>query len=229
ISGRPLAIAYLQATNPALFNVKTMGAPLQPYFHPPLFPGVFNGNYVFPGSAPVTNTVPGAMAVQAAFAAADWLDMLGDALSYAPLLPQHVLFQFGYGDLEVPNPAESAVVRAADGPAHTSFFNFAKAAGIDPELLGITMDVGGAAFPILPHRILSNPTVFTAVSETPLALAEQRQAAAYFASDGQSIVDPDQILNGTPYANQDLFTDPAVLPEGQNFLQVPPSQPGGGT
>ncbi|MGH9624349.1 MAG: hypothetical protein ACRD4G_08435, partial [Bryobacteraceae bacterium] len=229
ISGRPLAIAYLQATNPALFNVKTMGAPLQPYFHPPLFPGVFNGNYVFPGSAPVTNAVPGAMAVQAAFAAADWLDMPGDALSYAPLLPQHVLFQFGYGDLEVPNSTESAVVRAADGQAHTWFFNFAKAAGINPALPGITMDVGGTAFPILPHRILSNPTVLTAPGESPLAFAEQRQAAAYFASDGQSIVDPDQFLNGTPYANQDLFTDPAVLPEGQNFLQVPPSQPGGGT
>jgi hypothetical protein len=221
ISGRPLAISYLQATNPALFNVKTMGAQPEAYFHAPLFPGLFNQNYVAPGSPPVVNQVPGAMAVQAAFAAADWLDMLGDALSYAPNLPQHVLFQFGYGDLEVPNPTESAVARAADGVARTSFFNFAKACAIDPALLGVTMDAGGAPFPILPHRILSNPTVFTNASETPLALAEQQQAAAYFESNGQLIVDPDQFLNGTSYANQELFTDPPALPEAQNFLQIP--------
>lgn len=231
ISGRPEAIAYLQLTNPALFNVKTMGAPPQAYFHPPLFPGLFNDNYVFPNSAPVTNTVPGAMTVQAAFEAADWLDMLGDALSYAPhltvdplpgLSPKKVLFQFGLGDLEVPNPTESAVSRAANSVANTSFFDFGKAAGIVPSLLGVTMDTNGVAFPILPHRILSNPTVFLVASETPLSLAEQQQTAVFFASDGRSILDPDQFLAGSPYARQALFTDPAVLPEALNFLQVRP-------
>lgn len=231
ISGRPLAIAYLQGINPALFNVKTMGAPPEAYFHLPLFPGLFNQNYEFPGAAPVTNTVPGSMAVQAAFEAADWLDMLGDALSYAPHLrtaplagnaPKNLLFQFGLGDLEVPNPAESAVVRAAGSEQSTSFFNFGKAAAISPALLGVTMQVGSTGFPILPHRILSNPTVFVAASETPLSLAEQQQTAQFFESNGQTIVDPDRFLDGSVYANQQLFSDPAVLPETLNFLQVQP-------
>ncbi|MGH9584945.1 MAG: hypothetical protein ACRD4O_18650, partial [Bryobacteraceae bacterium] len=230
ISGRPEAIAYLGVTNPALFNVKTMNAPPEAYFHAPLFPGLFNQNYVFPGSAPVVNNVPGAMAIQAAFEAADWLDMLGDSLSYAPHLSsdplsgvpeKNVLFQFGYGDLEVPNPTESAVVRAADGQTNTSLFDFQAAASISPDLLGVTMTMGSVPFPILPHRILSNPTIFGAPSETPLSLAEQRQAAQFFASDGESIVDPDQFLVGSPYAHQNLFTDPTALPETQNFLQVP--------
>lgn len=225
VSGRLQAIAYLAVTNPALLNVQTMGAPPEAYFHDP-----FNDNYVLPGSAPVVNSVPGAMAIQAAFAAADWLDMLGDSLSYAPHLtvdplagiaPKNVLFQFGLGDLEVPNPPESAVVRAAHDEANTSFFDFGKAAQIVPDLLGVTMDVGGMPFPILPHRILSNPTVFTAASETPLALAEQQQAAMFFASDGHTIVDPDQFLAGSPYAGQTLFSDPVTLPEQLNFLQIP--------
>ena len=226
LSGRPLANLYLQATNPALFNVVTLNAPPEAYFH-----DQFNDNYVFPGSGPVVNNVPGAMAIQAAFEAADWLDMLGDALSYAPHLtsdllagvsPKRVLFQFGYGDLEVPNPTESAVVRAANGQASTSFFDFKTAANLEPGLLGVTMLVNGAPFPILPHRILSNPTIFDSAIETPLSIAEQQQTAIFFASNGQSIVDPDQFLGGSPYAGTNLFFNPAVLPEALNFLQVQP-------
>jgi pimeloyl-ACP methyl ester carboxylesterase len=228
ISGRPEAIAYLALTNPALFNGSI--APPEPYFH-----DVFNDNYVFPGSGPVVNAVPGAMAIQSAFETADWLDMLGDSLSYAPHLklnplagvpPKQVLFQFGYGDLEVPNPTESAVVLAAGGLTNTSFFNFQTAVQYSSgALLAVTMDMGGVNFPILPHRILSNPTIFTETLETPLALAEQQQAAMFFGSSGTTIVDPDQFLSGTPYEGQNLFTvpaTPAALPEALNFLQITP-------
>jgi hypothetical protein len=225
ISGRPEAIGYLAATNPALFNGGKPGVPPEPYFH-----DYFNDNYVFSGNPPVVNNVPGAMAIQAAFESADWLDMLGDALSYAPHLnqnplagvpPKQVLFQFGYGDLEVPNPTESAVVRAAGGQTNTSLLDF-KTAAADSQgaLLGVMMT--GVPFPILPHRILSNPTVFSAASETPLALAEQKQAAMFFASNGRTIIDPNQFLTAPPYAGQKLFTDPPALPEALNFLQVAP-------
>jgi hypothetical protein len=109
------------------------------------------------------------MAIQAAFEAADWLGMLGDPLSYAPHLQsalrlanvpvKSTLFQVGQGDLEVPNPTEFAVVSAAGAQSSAWFFLFGQAvADGHPELLGVTTpDV--APLPILPHRILANPTV----------------------------------------------------------------------
>ncbi len=131
--------------NPDLLNVSvTKIAPPEAYFH-----DSFNDNYVFRDTPPVINNVPGAMAIQAAFEAADWLGMLGDALSYAPRLDtpltalapgKHTLFLFGYGDLEVPNPTESAVIRAANAQSSSWFFRFDLATQPDehPELLGIT-------------------------------------------------------------------------------------------
>jgi hypothetical protein len=77
ISGRPLGIGYLAQLG--LLNVPP--APSETYFH-----DAFNDNYVFRDSPPVINNVPGALAIQAAFEAADWLGMLGDPLSYAPHL-----------------------------------------------------------------------------------------------------------------------------------------------
>ena len=138
LTARPLADFYLQGVNPALFNVAAGIAPPEAYFH-----DAFNDNYVFRDMPPVVNNIKGAIAIQAAFEAADWLSMLGDPLSYAPHLKtsplagvpaKSTLFQFGFGDLEVPNPTESAVARAADAQSTTSFFEFNVAASIDPFL-----------------------------------------------------------------------------------------------
>ncbi len=110
---------------------------MSPLRHSPL--SDFNDNYVFRDSPPVVNNVPGAMAIQAAFEAADWLGMLGDPLSYAPHLQvsplagvpaKSTLFQFGLGDLEVPNPTESAVIRAANAQPTGWYFRFDEAAAI---------------------------------------------------------------------------------------------------
>ena len=211
ITGRPLAIEYLRSINPALLNV------------PPPPNGNFNDNYVFRDTSPVENHVPGAMAIQAAFEAADWLGMLGDPLSYAPHLtqsplagvpPKSTLFQFGFGDLEVPNPTESAVIRAADAQSSAWFLRFDNAAVIEPDLKGVGLKEVG--FPILPHRALSNPNIFDYPHETPLALAEQQQVAAYFASDGTTNPDPNPFLTA-PFAGQLLFEIPKTLPEQLNF------------
>jgi hypothetical protein len=225
VTGRPLAIEYLASVDPGLLNVDAGIAPPEPYFHDD-----FNDNYVFRDQPAVTNTIPGAMADQAAFEAADWVGMLGDPLSYAPHLKtsplagvpaKSILFQFGFGDLEVPNPTESAVIRAASAESTAWFFRFDIAGlQIDPELLTVTMPAV-APFPILPHRILANPTIFEYGYETPLSIAEQKQAASYFASGGASNPNPNPFLSGE-YAGDTLFEIPASLPTQLNFIQVQP-------
>ena len=200
ITARPLGVQYLASISPLLFNA--------------LPPTYFNDNYVFRDTAPVVNSVPGAMAIQAAFEAADWLGMLGDPLSYAPHLQstnrlanvsaKATLFEFGQGDLEVPNPTELAVVSAAGAGSSAWLFLFGQAAAAEPVLFGITTpDV--APLPILPHRILANPTVFDFPAETSLALTEQQQVAAYFQSNGASNDDPNQYVTAPFSPGQKLF------------------------
>jgi hypothetical protein len=229
ITGRPLGLLYLSSLNdPVLLNVLAGLAPPEPYFHDD-----WNDNYVFRGQPPVTNTVGGAMTIQAAFEAADWLGMLGDPLAFAPHLAtaplngvpaKHVLFQFGFGDLEVPNPTESAVLIAANAANSATFFNFAAAAQLQPQLLGV-MDPAVPGLPILPHRVLSNPTIFDPANsaELSLSLAEQQQTADYFVSNGTRISDPNTYLTNPFQPEDSLFqTPPTTLPEALNFLQVQP-------
>lgn len=218
LSGRPLGYGYLAPLG--LLNVPP--ALPDPYFGATFSYG-FNDNYVFRDVPPVVNNVLGAMPIQSAFEAAEWLGMLGDPLSFASHLKKPVLFQFGLGDLEVPNPTESAVVRAAGAQASTWYFRFDLAAVTygHPELLGLTTpDAGG--LPILPHRILSNPTIFGLDSEKSLALAEQQQVAAYFLSNGTKNPDPNQFLT-TPFTrDMQLFQIPKTLPTQLNFVQIFP-------
>ncbi len=178
----------------------------------------------------MVNSVLGAIDIQAAFEVADWLGMLGDPLGYASHLKtaplagvpaKSTLFQFAFGDLEVPNPTNSALIRAADGQNSSWYLRFDQAVQTHPELLGV-LDPSGS-FPILPHRFLSNPTIFDPqlAAETSLAIAGQRQIANYFASDGQIIPDPNTFLQG-PFSGIRLFEMPVTLPEQLNFLLAGP-------
>jgi dienelactone hydrolase/cytoskeletal protein CcmA (bactofilin family) len=216
ITARPLGDEYLAPLG--LLNVP-------PAAPEPPFNDYFNDNYVFRDAAPVVNAVPGAMAIQAAFEAADWLGMLGDPLSYAPHLrtspltgvpAKSTLFQFGQGDLEVPNPTEFAVVSAAGAQSPAWFFLFDQAvADGHPELLGVTTpDV--APLPILPHRILANPTLFSVPgvpAEMSIALAEQRQVAAFFQSNGASNPNPNQYVT-SPFSPGLTLFQPLVPATG---------------
>lgn len=220
VSGRPLAVAYLASISPALLN-----APAPVYF---------NDDYVFRDQPPLVVSAPTdgtarPTTLQAAFEAAEWLDMSGDPLSYAPHLktsplagvpPKNTLLQYGFGDLEMPNPTESAIIRAANAQPFSWFLRFDEAVASHPELLSV-MSVG-VPFPILPHRTLSNETIFDPdfpfPAETSLALAEQQQVAAYFASNGKSNPNPNQFLSGVFTPSSKLFEIPATLPESLNFL-----------
>jgi len=161
---RQLGSAFLAGQNPSLLNVPP--APSQPYFH-----DRFNDEYVYRDQV-VTDSVPGALPIQAAFEVSDWLGMLGDPLAYAPHLQRSplagvpakpILVQFGLGDLEIPNPTESALVRAGSLQASTWLFRFDLALGKDPRLAG----VGFPPFPILPHRFLSSTLSIRRRSKRP--------------------------------------------------------------
>jgi dienelactone hydrolase len=217
VPARPLGIEYLAGLG--LLNVPP-AAP-EAYFH-----DNFNDNYVLRDNPPVLNNVPGAMPIQAAFEAADWLGMLGDPLSFAPHLKSYplngvpaksTLFLFSKGDLEVPNPTNSALIRAADGQSWSWYFRFDIAASLHPELLSI-----GEPGPRLPHAILSYPTVFDYPAETSISLAEQQQVASYFASNGTSNPDPNLFVTAPFSPELHLFEMPTVLPEQLNFIQIAP-------
>lgn len=225
--GRLLGAFYLGSNNPPLLNVPP--APQQAYFH-----DSFNDNYVFRDSPPVVNNVPGAPAIQAAFEVADWLDMPGDPLAYASrlnpgplgglipgLLGKGTIIQFALGDLEVPNPANSALIRAASLQSSSWYYRFDTAAGKHPELLGIMQP--GVPYPIMPHRFLSNPTIFDAdkAAEHSVAMAAQQQVAAFFFAGGLLNPNPNLFLQGV-FAGTTLFEIPAALPERLNFLQRQP-------
>lgn len=220
---RQIGAPYLASFTPSLLNVPP--APPQAYFH-----DGFNDEYVYRSQA-ITDSVPGALPIQAAFETAEWLGMLGDPLSYAAHLKIHplpgvpakpILVQFGLGDLEVPNATESALVRAAGLQSATWLLRTDLAAAIDPRLLGLTQP--GVPFPIYPHRYLSNPTLFNPLSpplETAIGVAAQKQIADFFASNGAIIPNPNQYFTGA-LAGQTLFENPAILPERLNFLQIQP-------
>jgi hypothetical protein len=221
--GRQIGAAYLASFTPSLLNVPT--APPQAYFH-----DRFNDEYVYREQV-ITDGVPGALPIQAAFEEADWLGMLGDPLSYAPHLKtaplpgvpaKPMLVQFGLGDLEVPNPTESAMVRAGGLQSATWLLRTDLAAAIDPGLLGLTQP--GVPYPIYPHRFLSNPTLFSPLSPnlaTAIGVAAQEQIADFFASDGAIIPNPNQYFTGS-FAGHTLFQPAATLPDGLNFLQIQP-------
>ena len=201
-------------------------APQQAYFH-----DLFNDEYVYRDQV-TTDSVTGALPIQAAFEQAEWLGMLGDPLSYAPHLQsaplpgvaaKPILVQFGLGDLEVPNPTELALVRAGGLQSTTWLLRTDVVAGIDPHVLGILQP--GVPFPIYPHRFLSNPTIFdpqTPPLATAIAVAAQKQIADFFASGGLTVPNPSQYFLDGLFAGAPLFQNPATLPDRLNFFQIQP-------
>ena len=150
--------------------------------------------------------VVGVSEIQRAFEVADWINIPGAPLAYAPHfkvkpLYQNVplkqtLFQFGWGDLETPNPVEANLVRAFAGPAQpkfaalpAQFFRFDLALAIDPHLAYVFMP--GAAYSILPHRYLANPSIDepSNFDELQIMLEVQRQVVRFLKS-GTTAVSP---------------------------------------
>jgi hypothetical protein len=154
--------------------------------------------------------VPGAIAIQELLERVEWNNMLGDALSFAPHLSwsplpgvsaKPVLFQFAWGDLTLPNPTESAVVRAANTPGLVSLFRTDMAWLPNMRLSADPHDFGF--------------DFYTSAASVVVARATQTQMAMFLSGDGRSVPYVNNLLC-PPYLG-DLFFVPKVLPEDLNF------------
>jgi hypothetical protein len=177
-------------------------------------------------TSPVVDPVPGAMAIQQAFENAEWVMQASNPVAYAPHLrkdplpgvpAKSVLFQFAKGDQSIPNPTNTAIVRAGDLADRTTFYRH-----------DLAYAENAALEQVNPHGFMtavrnSEPLV------REIAQGAQRQIATFFATDGQVILDLADITTtkDTPLAPKGtpLFEVPikGSLPEGLNFPGSPPA------
>jgi len=119
---------YLAARTPSLLN-EAYG--LTSYGGIPTAAPFYNDNIPLRDLPPVTNTIPGAMAIQEHFDRIEWVQASSDAVAYAPHLEfeplpgvptKSVVILFGKGDLTAPNPRSSAMIRAGVLREKTIFY-----------------------------------------------------------------------------------------------------------
>jgi dienelactone hydrolase len=192
---RVLVGLTLAARVPSLLN--------SPPFAPPRWG--FDENIPLRDQPTVTNTVPGAMAIQEFIDNTEWVSQSGNPVAYAPHLrkipldgvdPRPVIIQFAKGDQTVPNPTASAIFRAGDLTDRSTYFR---------------NDLVRAAIPTAP----ANPHTFLTNIGNPsvaaLAIAAQTQIAVFFEFDGAVVIDPD---GAGPFFEVPIA---GPLPEGLNF------------
>jgi hypothetical protein len=166
----------------------------------------FNENIPLRDQPPVVNNVLGAMAIAELLDRNEWVQQSGNPVSYASLIRQNppqghaakpVIVQVAKGDVTVPNPTSTAIVRAG---------------GLKDRLTWYRNDLafaGIAGIPKNPHTFLTNIGVAAAA---PLAVGAQSQIAVFFESNGATVIDPD---GGGPLFEVPIQGD---LPEGLNFI-----------
>ena len=166
----------------------------------------FDDDYTLRNLPPHVMTVPGALEIQTVFERAEWMQMLGDPLAYAPylsraLLPgmtaKSTLFQIAQGDLTIRNTENSALVRAAAGRETTQLYLHDSAREAIPELVDD------------PHGYLVDEDLFGPGGR--VAQAAQAQIGAYFAAEGEVITDVNSLVADLFPA--DIFTFPLILPD----------------
>ncbi|MCX8005756.1 MAG: hypothetical protein N2688_12515, partial [Burkholderiaceae bacterium] len=166
----------------------------------------FNENIPLRNQPPLINTVPGALAIQENLDRNEWVQQHGNPVSYAPYIrkrplpghaPKPVIYQFAKGDVTVPNPTTSAILRAGDLADRATYFRNDLAYAANP------------AVPKNPHTFLTNIANPAAAA---FAIGAQTQIARFFASNGAEIIDPDGagLLFEVPIAG--------ALPETLNFI-----------
>lgn len=168
--------------------------------------------------SPVTNDVPGAMAIQELLDNWEWVSQPGNPVAIAPYLRKEplpgmaerpLLVQFAKGDQQIVNPTTSAFLRAGELADLATYYRHDLAWADDPTRT-------------------KNPHTYSVLITDPkmkaIALATQQQIAAFFASDGAEIIQPP----GVPAEYFEVGMDESELPEGLNFVGVVPPLATGG-
>lgn len=169
----------------------------------------FDEQYVLRWRSVQIVDAPGAIEVQSFLESLEWLHAAGDPLSYAPhlvssTLPgvpiKQVLWQFAKGDRTVPNPASSALIRAANMRESAWMYRHDLARRVFPGL------------PEDPHTYLVNILSLPAI---PVALAAQAHMTNFFLLEPGSVPDPNAGVRALLGVN--LFEIPDLLPEELNY------------
>jgi hypothetical protein len=178
----------------------------------------FDDNYVLRYQPAKVNQVWMGCELQNFFERMEWLQASADPLSYAPhlwssTLPgvpmKKVLWQFAKGDRSVPNPASTALIRAANMRESTQYYRHDLAREVVKDL------------PANPHPFLAGFLDLDAgglqisLAGWSIANAAQSQIAGFFDSDGAQIPN----ANGTVRLlfGKNLFEAPDVLTEQFNW------------
>jgi dienelactone hydrolase len=138
--------------------------------------------------SPVINMVPGALDIQKAIENMEWVSQSGNQVAYAPhfrkapldgVPPKSVLLLVAKGDKTVPNPTATAMIRAGDLADRTIFFRNDLAFMENPVM------------PKDPHGFLNNVASDLPAPVREIGRSAQRQVAIFFASDGNTIMQPE--------------------------------------
>src|SRR5262245_4727097 len=168
----------------------------------------FNENMPLRNQPPVINTVTGATAIQEYFERSEWVGMSADAAAYAAHLRKDplagvpakpVLIVFAKGDETIANPWEAAVVRAG---------------GLADRTIVYRNDLAFAE----DNRVPKDPHLFLQLIESPVPIAKQIAfgvqdlIAAFLASDGAMIIQPEPSRFFEALIDVALFEDLNFLP-----------------
>lgn len=107
-----------------------------------------------------------------------------------------------WGDLTVPNPLESAAVRAANAAGMVSLFH-----------TDLALATPGIVLNADPHLFFYD--FATSFASAEVAQAIQAQMGMFLAGDSHSVPDVNFMIHWPFF--RDLFFTPTVLPEGLNF------------
>jgi Bacterial Ig-like domain len=166
----------------------------------------FNENIPLRNLPIVTDTVPGASAIQEYIDRAEWAQQAGNPAAYAPYITRPIIIQFARGDKTVPNPTTSAILRACGCAARATLFRNDLAFAANP------------ATPKNPHTFLTNIFV---PSVALYAIEAQTQMATFLASDGVTTIDPDGAPDPTladPTKGLIFETPTSMVPEDLAFI-----------
>ncbi len=185
-SFRPLVGIALITRVPSLYNVSPPNGTLTNFVE----------NIPLRNLPLVVDAVPGASAIQAQIDRTEWAQQAANPAAYAPYITKPVIFQFARGDMTVPNPTTSAILRACRCASRATLYRNDLAFAANP------------ATPKNPHTFLTNianPAV------AGFALAAQAQIATFFVSDGAVTIDPDGV-------GQFFETPTSMVPEDLAFI-----------